>query len=300
MVIDLSVKETEVHTAEIRAPLGFDTLYHDVPIGFGGVVDDGEDSPKVLLVSWTSDLDGDIDALAEPDFTGSVFGEGLLSEGTHEVTMHAQDSTGKVGTDSITVVVGPSNTQPTCAILSPLDVPIVAEGDKILFMAEAADIDVSPTNLQATWTSSLDGQFGTSSLSSVGETQINAQLGRGTHDVTLTVHDDQGAVCTDTVSTVINGVPIVTIAQPIEGSTYASDVDIPFSASVWDYEDDLASLQVGWRSNRQGVFNTDPPSEAGVLSFGYGDLDPGAHVLTLMVTDSYGFSSEASVSLVID
>ncbi len=297
--LDVDVYETEAPTAEILSPASWQALYVDTPIAFEGNVGDGEDSARVLTVNWSSDTEGEIEVGAEPDFTGRVYGEALLPEGEHLVTLSAVDTTGKIGTSTVSIVVGAPNQPPTCEILQPVEEPVVGIGDFILFEVLAGDPDVGPELLTVTWLSSLDGQFGQSAPDAKGLSSINYALGPGAHAITAQVMDEKGLTCDATINARVNEYPLVNIAQPIEGAIYVTGVSIPIQATVYDYEDPLDELVLEWGSSRDGFLNNDPATEAGVATFETDSLSAGTHTITLRATDLDGYYTEDTVTFTI-
>jgi uncharacterized protein (TIGR03382 family) len=107
---------------------------------------------------------------------------------TGTITVTATNSEGSdQQTFQIEVVAGP-NGPPTASITSPADGDYLAFGDAILFSCAATDPDGDP--MTYTWTSSLDGQIGTTA------SFITGVLTRGTHTVTVTVSDGENAPVT--------------------------------------------------------------------------------------------------------
>ena len=127
------------------------------------MVSDGEDAPADLLVSWESSLDGALKVEAEPNDDGEVTGFGYLTEGEHAVKLQVEDSTGKTGSDSVIVTVGPPNSAPTCSITAPETNAADEEGALVVFEATVGDVDVSPDWLSVSWESDKDGVLGESS-----------------------------------------------------------------------------------------------------------------------------------------
>ena len=84
------------------------------------------------------------------------------------------------------------NQPPTVTITSPADGTTFTQGDQITFRGSATD----PENgaLCLVWTSSIDGQIGT------GESFTKSDLLVGTHTITLTATDSQGAKGTASVT----------------------------------------------------------------------------------------------------
>jgi len=94
------------------------------------------------MVSWHSDIDGDLGVADEPSNTGSVIGYSYLSEGEHAIELRVEDSTGKSDTDSVLINVGPPNSAPTCSIVSPVNGASVSQGSFVTFEGLVNDIDV--------------------------------------------------------------------------------------------------------------------------------------------------------------
>ncbi|MDP6933955.1 MAG: hypothetical protein QGG40_13610, partial [Myxococcota bacterium] len=83
--VSLSVYATEAPVAEISAPTGEDVYYADYAMDLEGLVSDAEDAVADLVVSWTSDLDGDLEVDVDAD--GVVTGSVTLSEGNHTLEL---------------------------------------------------------------------------------------------------------------------------------------------------------------------------------------------------------------------
>lgn len=297
--IILTVNPTSTPTAEVLAPLANDILYRDIPITFEGIVRDEEDSSRVLEVWWSSDIDGDLGDTIEADFTGRVATEATLSEGNHEISLHAIDTTGKEGVGYTDITVGPPNTPPECELLTPLDNPTLQEDELLELSGNATDIDIPNNNLFVSWISDIDGLLGASRPNIDGLAQFNTLPSAGSHTITMQVEDELGALCEDTLTAFINSPPIVQIAQPVPGANFSQAVTVPFSGTLWDAQDDLSELTVKWSSNLDGTLHTDPPSATGVTAFDASNLSLGTHAIKLTVTDTHGASGEAFATITI-
>ena len=144
--------------AEITAPTEDGVYYSDQLITFEGVVSDGEDVATDLTATWESSLDGDLKVEAEPNDDGEVTGFGYLSEGEHAVQLNVTDTTGKTGTASVIIDVGPPNTAPTCAITAPETNSADEQGTTVVFEGTAEDVDVASDWLTVSWSSDKDGE----------------------------------------------------------------------------------------------------------------------------------------------
>ena len=90
---------------------------------------------------------------------------------------------------------GGSITDPTATIISPTDGSTYTEGDTITFSGTGSDPeDVTLTGSSLVWTSNIDGQIG------IGTSFLTANLSAGTHTITLTATDSNGATGSDSVS----------------------------------------------------------------------------------------------------
>jgi hypothetical protein len=89
-----------------------------------------------------------------------------------------------------------------------------------------------------------------------------------------------------------NTAPVVTIAQPVHGSTFVPGASIPFSGSASDAEERNLSSSLVWTSSRDGQIGTG-------ASFVSSNLSTGTHGITARATDSAGQSGEAQVSITI-
>lgn len=92
-----------------------------------------------------------------------------------------------------------NNSSPVVQIVSPADGSNFTVGDEIQFSGSCRDNedgDLSGSSL--VWASDQDGQIGT------GETCNSTNLSTGSHQITLTGTDSEGAVGTDTVTIIIS------------------------------------------------------------------------------------------------
>ncbi|MAY79920.1 MAG: hypothetical protein CL930_03955, partial [Deltaproteobacteria bacterium] len=295
--VTIDIGATDAPTATISSPLSGASFYSDQSIDLEGVVDDTEDAQDTLTVSWQSDIDGALAADAAPDSTGTVLASTHLSEGEHFLTMTATDSSGKSGSDSVTINVGPANSPPVCALLAPEDGASGPEGDLVVFVGEVGDVDIPADSLAVSWSSDKDGELGASTPTSAGAVSFPyGGLSVDTHVISMTVADDIGVSCTDNVIYTVSTPPTVEISNPVDASVY-TDLDlVRFSANVNDNEDFPTDLTLEWSSSLDGTLSTASSDSTGLTEFTRRDLSLGSHDITLTVTDTAGLFSASFVS----
>ncbi|MFT4628331.1 MAG: hypothetical protein ACI8PZ_007026 [Myxococcota bacterium] len=198
--LDLGVQLTAAPVVGIVAPESSGQFYRNVPVTLTARVTDGEDGPEGLSLAWASSADGVLDADAIPDASDLATSATLLSEGTHTLTATGTDSSGKTGEADVTIDVGPDNTPPSCEILSPEDGTTQTYDAAVPFLALASDVDVEPTVLTIAVTSNVDGLLVEGAPDAEGGIDTTIRMTRGVHTLTLTVVDDAGAECRDSVT----------------------------------------------------------------------------------------------------
>lgn len=300
--VQLQVTPTDPPLAEILAPLEEARLYSDQKVSLQARVSDNEDSAGELQLAWRSDLDDDLSPDGDLDSSGLYTGATWLSEGQHALTLTVTDLSGKTGADQVVVTVGPPNSSPSCTITSPEDGGAAATGSSLTFSANVADPDQPADTLTARWTSNLDGLIGTEQTpASDGQVTLTwPGLSAGAHTVSLTVEDELGATCTDTVSWTAGSLPEVSITRPSAGEVVNQGATALFQGSVRDDEDAASALSVAWSSSLDGALSTAAPDSSGQTTFSTAALSPGLHIITLQATDTTGLQGSATTTLQIN
>ena len=300
-LVDLVLVPTGAPTADIVSPVPSGVYYSDLLVTLDGTVNDAEDRSENLGVVWSSSLDGELSADAVPSSDGTVTDAVYLSQGEHLLELRVTDTTGKTGTDSLTVHVGPPNSAPTCAITSPASGAIFEEGDIVLFEGTAADVDVNSDSLTVSWSSHLDGELGTSTPTSSGAVTFpTSDLSANTHVISMRVEDELGLSCTENVTITVGSAPSLTIERPTEGQVENGGASFTFAALVTDAEDASTALSVSWEDDVDGLLATTTPDSDGETSFSTTALTVGSHHLTVTATDPDGLSTVDTVAFTIN
>jgi hypothetical protein len=300
--VTLTVVPTDSPDAEIVTPEASGVYYSDQKITFEGVVSDGEDASEDLVAYWESDIDGLLkDVEAVPNAEGAVDDADYLSEGEHYLTLTAEDTTGKTGSDSVTITVGPPNSGPTCSITAPADNSAGPEGELVIFEGLVDDVDVPADWLAVAWSSDKDGDLGASIPNSDGTVSFPfSDLSVETHVVTLIATDEVGATCTNSIIYTVGEPPEVEITLPVDGEVFSLGDLIYFEATVSDNEDLPNEVALVWSSDIDGVVSKTGSDSSGNATHATSSLSAGAHAVTLLGTDTDGLFSTDTVYLTIN
>jgi hypothetical protein len=146
-----SVNENPV--ARIVSPEDGDLVNAQDLVNLEAFVWDLEDTAESLAVRWSSDVDGEITTgtVGEDDFTSVSIG--LLSIGTHVITVTAQDSDGGVGEDWINMVI---NGPPTAPVLS-ISPSAPSTGNDLLVEFDVPSTDPEGEGITYVYEWSVDG-----------------------------------------------------------------------------------------------------------------------------------------------
>ncbi len=302
VTLPLGVRVSDAPVVEIVAPEPDAIAYTDTPLALYGIVSDELDDPTELVVWWSSDVDGDLALDSFADDKGDVIGEVEgLSTGPHVLTLSAQDTTGAIGSASVSFGVFAANTEPSCAITAPPDGTAYDFGTAVLFTAEISDFEDGFEGIDVTWSSDLDGVLETQKSDEVGTAELDIDdLSLGSHTITLGVLDSGGLACEDSILYTVGSPPILVIDEPLADTVYNDGDTIRFQATVTSETTLVEDLAFTWSSDVNGLFSTEGASSAGIASFETSELSVGAHTVTVQAVDDDGFVGQDTVALVIN
>jgi PKD repeat protein len=115
-------------------------------------------------------------------------------------------------------------------------------------------------------------------------------LSAGTHTITASVTDSNGAPGSASISVTVNAAPTVSITAPENGATFTPDEEVAFTGSASDLEDGDLTGAIQWSSSLDGPIGT------GGL-FSTSALSSGTHTITASVTDSGGKTGSDSITI---
>jgi len=299
--ISLNIIANTAPSIDIVLPQTNDGPYYsDYQITFASTVSDNEDDPSALVVSWESDLDGTLSVSGTPDSKGYQEGSGQLTPGEHTLIATVTDTTGLATSTETTLSVNGPNNAPNCEITAPLDGDIFEEGDPIQFIGTATDNDIDTDQLTVVWDSDKDGELSSGIPASDGETTFTDDtLSLTNHTITLTVTDEIGATCSQTVTVKVGSGPDIVLVSPASGDLYNEGDAISFEAEITDNQDDSDELSVSWISDIDGEFSTQGADSSGVARLSKA-LEIGNHVITVSATDTDKLTSTASANITVN
>jgi hypothetical protein len=172
----------------------------------------------------------------------------------------------------------PTNEAPFATISSPSDDSSYTEGESIIFLGSGDDAeDGTLTGNSLVWTSNIDGEIDT------GTSFSRSDLSVGTHTITLTAIDSDGATGSASVSITVNPIgntlPVATITNPSHDATFTEGEEITFTGTGTDPEDgELTGNYLVWTSDKDGQIGTGQ-------TFTISSLSVNTHTITLKVTD---------------
>src|SRR6056300_415964 len=291
--LSIVVQPTEAPVIELLAPTQGQGHYSNELIQFSALVSDNEDAPEDLIISWTSNQDGELLLDTSPDSDGVISDFTYLSEGQHAIELRVEDSSGKVSKEQFVLQVSGENATPDCAILEPIDRSAVVVGDSILFVGQVSDENIPATELMTIWRSDKDGDLGSGTINSAGQVSLAYEgLSANDHVISLVVEDEVGAQCQDTIVLYIGNPPTAEIVSPADGDVYSLGDSVIFQGLVTDTEDQPNEIAVTWTSSIDGELQTGNANSQGTSQFSVSDLSAGLHSISFTAVDTTGLVAD--------
>jgi len=322
--ITTTVIPTAPPEVEILKPTVAGVYYVDQLIAFEGLVSDQEDQATELTGFWESNVEGVLNAVTvEPNDQGEVLGYGLLTiQGQHAIELTVEDSSNKTSTANVIITVGPPNSPPTCSITSPtgscsdsglaneqdcIDAgetwtsgTVFVEGEVVNLEGTASDVDVPSDWLTVTWSSNIEGDLGNSLIDTSGTVLFSTStLSVNTHTITLTVSDEIGATCIESISLTIGTPPEVTITSPTPNQVFNEGQTVSFNATVIDGQDLPSQVALSWDLDGTEI-STLAATTSGEASFADSTLAYGNYTLTVTATDTDDLTDSDQVTFTIN
>jgi len=187
---------------EIVAPEYGSNFTIEMDIDFLATVSDEESSSDTLMVSWTSDLNGDLSAELADEAGNAGFESDPLIAGGHTITATAIDPDGALTSTSILVNIIDPGIPPVIALLSPGDDDFGVTGELLTLEAIVEDLDHSLEDLAVSFSVSAVGVSSTCDEQPDGDGVARCQLTitePGVYTVIAQVTDPMGQTDTDTL-----------------------------------------------------------------------------------------------------
>ncbi|NSW53183.1 MAG: S8 family serine peptidase [Anaerolineae bacterium] len=162
----------------------------------------------------------------------------------------------------------PVNTPPTVTISSPANGSSFTQGDTISLSGSASDAEDGNLSSSISWSSNLDGSLGTGA-------SVAAVLSVGTHTITASVTDSDGASASTSVSVTINpasGGDDLVVVVSTDKTTYADRQKVLVTTTVTDGNNPVSGASVTTvitTANGSTATFSGTTSTTGTVSFSY-------------------------------
>ena len=188
--VTLTVWGSNIHpSCEITSPENGEASTPGTDVTFSATISDSETDEEDMSVSWSSDLQGELNSSGADNGVAS-FQTAELETGTHTITIEVADDAGATASDSIFYTIG---SEPEISWTQPEDGEVFAEGESISFRATVSDEEDDAADLTISWTSDVNGELNTTSPLSDGSLIFNeSALAPGDHVIVLRVTDTDG------------------------------------------------------------------------------------------------------------
>ena len=298
--VSVNVESTNPPEVDIITPVDGSRFYADQIVDLSASISDADNTLNELAIVWTATGLGELDILP-PNADGMVVDQLTLPEGEYTLSLEATDPTSKSDVSSVELTITAPNSAPNCEITEPTNGEFSVAGESVTFVGTFSDPDIDATLLAISWTSDKDGELSTG-MGDSSETYSfeSSTLSQNTHQVTLTVTDEMGLQCTDTIQYSIGTPPSLVLQQPYANTLINEGEEQVFSAFVSDTEQSGSELIVEWQSDINGTLYVGPAESSGISQFETDSLSFGTHLITATVTDLDGLYASEQVTMVVN
>ena len=154
-------------------------------VDMAGLVSDSEDDTEALRVSWA--LGGTTACRITIDYNGS-----------REVSLTVKDTLGSSSLARISFDIIDSE-PPSIEVLEPISGEAYSESTPVRFLAEVADPDNDPSQLEVVWDSNIQGELPVSAPDPSGVIDSMVVLEEGDHRIQVAVSDPEGYITEETL-----------------------------------------------------------------------------------------------------
>jgi hypothetical protein len=206
-------------TITAPSPSSLVTAGHGVELV--GVVDDPDDVPQSLTVTWSADGQVVCDAIVpQPDGRSICLWVAQLEGGSIEAVV--TDPGGLSGSATLAIQVQAPNHEPSCSFDAPADGSFFGAAERFELQGTAADPDGDA--LSVVFSSSLDEELGQVEPDDHGAVLLEVgPLSVGEHTLTMTARDPRGAACVREIAVEI----VLEDTAPPDTDEPAPDTDTP-------------------------------------------------------------------------
>jgi hypothetical protein len=295
----VTVVEDLAPSLGVLSPLPDAVLHDDFPVILAVHVGDEEDDAEDLIVEWYEEAG--LIRTDSPDDSGGLSFSQSFAMGTHVLTVGVTDSADNLTEQTLLIdVLGP-NHPPTCELTAPAAGTQLLQFSEVELRGTANDEDVTADRLTVHWSTSSGVDLGMSTPTGGGAVNLlTTELPPGPVTIEMTVIDEVGVTCVDSVDVDVVGVPDVTITTPSDGATLGDAPGVLFEGIVSDYEDLPGDLAVNWESDVDGYLGSSRADAGGNVSLVAPALSLGGHVITLSAVDDDGHLGADTIAVSVN
>ena len=247
---------------------------------------------NVLIQATANDSDGSVTNVQFFDGTTSL---GNVSSspyqlsispplGSHMLTAVASDDLGVTNTSAVVTINVINDSPPSVSITNPTDGSALIGPATVIIQADANDSDGSVTNVEF-----LDGSTSLGNVSS-SPYQLSISPGFGSHSLTAVGSDNFGIATTSapvTLTIISDSVPVVSITNPIDGTTLIGPATVNIQASANDADGSVTNVQFFDGTAILGNVSSSPFELSTILNIG-------PHTLTAVASDNFGATTTSA------